>query len=267
MMNNIAVSFTPNLPELREKASLLASQPPFFAVDLKSFTGEMLLLYTPDGLGLHEFQGKKRRLKEVLRVDFLSSRTVWRLAHDNTIKQPLARAAGIRAGFRPQIFDASAGLGQDAFVLASLGCSVTLCERNPLPAALLRDGMARALQSQGEIGDIVRERMQLLTGESGKVLQEECASGRNFDTVYFDPMYPHTSSSAANKKAMRLIRSFVGDDDDSTRFMTTAEALQSKRIAIKRPSDAPLISEQQPHHVVKGKSCRYDIYLPKIQKT
>ena len=264
MMNNIAVSFTPNLPELRVKASILATHSPFFAVELESFTGEVLLLYTPDGLGLHEFQGKKRRLKEVLRVDFLSARTIWRLTHDNTIKQPLARATGIRPGFRPHIFDASAGLGQDAFVLASLGCSVTLCERNPLPAALLADGMARALQSQGEIADIV-ERMQLLTGESGKVLQQECAAKKNFDTVYFDPMYPHTSSSAANKKSMRLIRTFVGDDDDSTMFMATVETLKPERIAIKRPTDAPLISEQQPHHVVKGKSCRYDVYLPRVQ--
>ncbi|MCK9173769.1 MAG: class I SAM-dependent methyltransferase [Desulforhopalus sp.] len=265
-MKNIAVSFTPNLPELREKAYILGTQLPFFTVELERFTGEMLLLYTPDGLGLYEFQGKKRRLKEVLRVDFLSARTIWRLAHDNTIKQPLARAAGIRAGFRPHIFDASAGLGQDAFVLASLGCSVTLCERSPLPAALLADGMARALQSREEIGNIVRERMQLLTGESERVLRQECAAGRDFDTVYFDPMYPHTSSSAANKKSMRLIRSFVGDDDDSTRFMTTVETLKLERIAIKRPSDAPLISELQPHHVVRGKSCRYDIYLPRMQK-
>jgi 16S rRNA (guanine1516-N2)-methyltransferase len=35
------------------------------------------------------------------------------------------------------------GLGKDAFVLASLGCRVTLVERNPVVHALLRDGLDR----------------------------------------------------------------------------------------------------------------------------
>ncbi len=38
------------------------------------------------------------------------------------------------------------GLGKDAFVMAYLGCHVTICERNPVVYALLRDGIQRAQQ-------------------------------------------------------------------------------------------------------------------------
>ena len=43
------------------------------------------------------------------------------------------------------MLDATAGLGRDAFVLASLGCQVTLIERVPAVAALLENGIERAL--------------------------------------------------------------------------------------------------------------------------
>ena len=59
--------------------------------------------------------------------------------------------------------DATAGLGRDAFVLASLGCTVTMLERHPVVAALLADGLARAKQDP-EIGAWVSERMSLRTG-------------------------------------------------------------------------------------------------------
>jgi 16S rRNA (guanine1516-N2)-methyltransferase len=49
------------------------------------------------------------------------------------------------------VLDATAGLGKDAFVLASLGCQMTLIERQPLIAALLEDGLARA-RADEEVG-------------------------------------------------------------------------------------------------------------------
>ena len=63
----------------------------------------------------------------------------------------IAKAVGIAQGVRPQVLDATAGLGKDAFVLASLGCQMTLIERQPLIAALLEDGLARA-RGDDEVG-------------------------------------------------------------------------------------------------------------------
>ena len=39
------------------------------------------------------------------------------------------RAVGLKGGGTPAVLDATAGLGADAFVLASLGCAVRLVER------------------------------------------------------------------------------------------------------------------------------------------
>ncbi len=49
---------------------------------------------------------------------------------------------GIKGDYLPDVVDATAGLGRDAFVLASVGCRVRMLERNPVVAALLDDGGA-----------------------------------------------------------------------------------------------------------------------------
>ena len=74
--------------------------------------------------------------------------------------QAIAKAIGMNKGAIPSVLDATAGLGRDAFVLASLGCKVQMLERNPVVAALLDDGLMRA-QRDPEIGDWVSERLSL----------------------------------------------------------------------------------------------------------
>ena len=58
--------------------------------------------------------------------------------------QPVAKAVGLKKGGNPSVLDATAGLGRDAFVLAGLGCSIMMLERNPVACALLQDGLRRA---------------------------------------------------------------------------------------------------------------------------
>ena len=72
--------------------------------------------------------------------------------------------SGIQPGIRPRVLDATAGLGRDAFVLARLGCTLTLIERQPLIAALLEDALQRALADQ-EVATIVAQ-MHLLCGNA-----------------------------------------------------------------------------------------------------
>ena len=48
--------------------------------------------------------------------------------------QDIAKAVGLNKGVKPSVLDATGGLGRDAFVLASLGCNVTMIERSPVVA-------------------------------------------------------------------------------------------------------------------------------------
>ena len=57
----------------------------------------------------------------------------------------LAKAVGLKKGACPDVIDCTAGLGRDAFVLASLGCRVVMLERVTVVHALLNDGLAQAL--------------------------------------------------------------------------------------------------------------------------
>ena len=99
-----------------------------------------------------------------IRVDFVSGAVAHRRLFGGGSGQMIAKAVGIAPGVRPTIVDATAGLGRDAFVLAELGCAMTLIERHPLIAALLEDGMQRAL-ADAVVGPIVAQ-MKLICGNA-----------------------------------------------------------------------------------------------------
>jgi len=191
-----------------------------------------------------------------VRVDFVEGAVAHRRQFGGGAGQMIAKAVGIAQGIRPQVLDATAGLGRDAFVLASLGCRVDLIERQPLIGALLEDGLQRAA-SDAEVASIVA-RMRLLQGNAIELMgawQDEAPQ-----VIYLDPMFPHRDKSALVKKEMRLFRPFVGDDLDAPALLAAALKLASHRVVVKRPRKAPLIEGAKPGYALEGKSSRYDIY-------
>ncbi|MBD8623813.1 class I SAM-dependent methyltransferase [Pseudomonas sp. CFBP 13727] len=197
-----------------------------------------------------------------VRVDFVEGAVAHRRLYGGGSGQMIAKAVGVQPGVRPRILDATAGLGKDAFVLASLGCEMSLVERQPIIAALLEDGLARA-QGDLEVGAIVA-RMHLLQGNSIEVMQQW--QGEAPQVIYLDPMFPHREKSALVKKEMRLFRPLVGDDIDAPALLAAALALASHRVVVKRPRKAPCIEGCKPSHALEGKSSRYDIYPKKALK-
>ncbi|WP_028634890.1 class I SAM-dependent methyltransferase [Pseudomonas parafulva] len=197
-----------------------------------------------------------------VRVDFVEGQAAHRRQFGGGNGQMIAKAVGIAQGIRPQVLDATAGLGKDAFVLASLGCRMTLIERQPLIAALLEDGLARA-QRDEEVGPIVA-RMRLLTGNA--IERMRGWEGEPPQVIYLDPMFPHRDKSALVKKEMRVFRPLVGDDLDAPALLEAALALASHRVVVKRPRKAPIIDGPNPSHSLEGKSSRYDIYPKKALK-
>jgi 16S rRNA (guanine1516-N2)-methyltransferase len=197
-----------------------------------------------------------------VRVDFVEGAVAHRRLFGGGSGQMIAKAVGIQAGVRPRVLDATAGLGRDAFVLAELGCVVTLIERQPLIAALLADGLQRA-QADAEVAAIVA-RMNLLGGNAidlMKAWHDEAPQ-----VIYLDPMFPHRDKTALVKKEMRLFRPLVGADDDAPDLLAAALALATHRVVVKRPRKAPAVAGEKPGYVLEGKSSRFDIYPKKSLK-
>ncbi len=191
-----------------------------------------------------------------IRVDFVAGAVAHRRQFGGGSGQMIAKAVGIQPGVRPCVLDATAGLGRDAFVLASLGCQITLIERQPIIAALLEDGLTRAAQSI-DTAEIIA-RMQLLTGNAITLMQQWRQAMPQ--VIYLDPMFPHRDKTALVKKEMRVFRPLVGDDDDAPQLLTAALALASHRVVVKRPRKAPAVVGANPSYSLEGKSSRYDIY-------
>ena len=73
-----------------------------------------------DDLGLHILPADGRSGE--VRVDFVAGKSRHRRLYGGGKGQQIAKAVGVQGSVRPSVLDATAGLGGDAFVLASLGC-------------------------------------------------------------------------------------------------------------------------------------------------
>lgn len=220
----------------------------------------------PDGLRLVQGEGglalvgDEKRYGKPLSVDFIAGKAAHRRRFGGGRGQLVAKACGLAKGVSPSIVDATAGLGRDAFVLASLGAQVLLIERVAAIAALLGDGLTRALRHR-DTADIAA-RMTLCHGDATQSLAELVASAHFApQVIHLDPMFPHREKSALVKKEMRLFRELAGDDDDAPRLLEAALDVATHRVVVKRPIKAPPIAGPAPQHTLEGKTSRYDMYV------
>jgi 16S rRNA (guanine1516-N2)-methyltransferase len=192
-----------------------------------------------------------------IRIDFVSGALAHRRRYGGGRSQPLARAAGMKPGFNPTVWDATAGLGRDGFVLASLGCRVTLCERSATLAALLQDALQRA---DADIGGWVCRRLHLVHGDSSVLLQN-LGGRRQPEVVYLDPMYPPGKEHVLVKKEMRALQELLGPDRDSDALLEIALSSARRRVVVKRPRRAGWLNAKKPDTCIVSKKTRYDIYV------
>jgi 16S rRNA (guanine1516-N2)-methyltransferase len=250
-----------SLPALYESATAVAlrlSIPVVTKNDAVSDSGFVLQL-DEQGLALQQL-GKKA--PGPIRVDFEGGAVAHRRLFGGGAGQMIAKAVGVKASRPLQVFDATAGLGKDAFVLAGLGCSMTLCERNPVVAELLRDGLRRAAQTADEELRTIAQRMTLCAVDSLAVDNlAGLAAGGSVDIVYLDPMFPDRSKSAHVKKDMAAFHHLVGKDEDADGLLPLALAAARYRVVVKRPRKAPFLNGQTPTYQLSGKTSRYDIYV------
>jgi 16S rRNA (guanine1516-N2)-methyltransferase len=220
---------------------------------------EFELKFEQNQLSLHKRDEPKL---DGIVVDFISGAVAHRRKFGGGRGQSIAKAVGLKQGVTPTVVDGTAGLGRDAFVLASLGCKVIMVERHPVVAALLEDGLHRAYDD-GEIGAWMTERMSLFPGSSLEALAKITDA---VDVVYLDPMYPHRDKSALVKKEMRVFQSLVGADLDADGLLTPAMALATKRVVVKRPDYAEDLDGIKPSMVIATKKNRFDVYVKAAMK-
>jgi 16S rRNA (guanine1516-N2)-methyltransferase len=191
-----------------------------------------------------------------LRIDFVAGPVAHRFRFGGGRGQPLAKAMGLTDGKTPTIVDATAGLGRDSFLLASLGAQVVMIERSAKMHALLADGLERAAQEGGELQEIV-SRITLLLGDAKDLLPQ-----LDVEAVLVDPMHPVRKKSALVKLELRQVREIVGEDDNALELMQVALQYAQKRIVLKWPINAEPVAGVRPFsHQIFGKTMRYDVFM------
>ena len=191
----------------------------------------------------------------VLRADFV--RLLPRLRPDRLGRELLVRAARVRGVEAPSAVDATAGLGEDALLLAAAGFTVTMFEKDPVIAALLRDALERAARVP-ELAPVA-ERMTLVEGDSVAGLR---CLGFSPDVVFLDPMFPERTKSAAVKKKFQLLHHLERPCDNEEELVEAALAARPRKVVIKRPPKGPLLAGARPSYQVSGKAVRYDVLVP-----
>lgn len=191
-----------------------------------------------------------------LRVDFVEGSVAHRLRFGGGRGQDLAKAMGLRAGKTPTIIDATAGLGRDSFLLASLGARVILIERSEQMHELLVQGMKRAAREGGQFREIIG-RMTLLKGDALDLIPELPS-----EAILIDPMHPERNNSALVKQNLRQVREIVGTDDDAADLVLLAIKHARKRVVLKWPAKAdPIEGVKKCTHQIIGKTTRYDVFM------
>lgn len=213
----------------------------------------MTLISTPEGLTLNVMDGDQPK---TLRIDFADPHLQFRIKRARHQGDPLLKAFGLKPNQDPaNIVDATAGLGQDAFLLAALGHhQVALFEKHPDIHALLADALQRA-RLQVDLSDIIN-RMTLYSGDACQRLLE-----LNFqpEYVYLDPMFPEKKKSALSKQSMEILKQ-ICDLSEQPELLTVARQIALKRVVVKRPIHAPPLGNQTPSFSHRYQSCRFDVY-------
>ena len=231
-------------PDTRPAAEALAERLGLECLPSEPAPAEVLrLAVTAAGLELREGGG---RAAGPVRVDFRPGRGSSLLR-----RATLAGKAGVS-----RLIDATAGLGQDAFAVAETGVTVELLERSPIVAALLADGIARALELPGTREAALR--MRLHSGDAKELLPALAPA----DVVYLDPMYPRSGREGGKAKEMRILRALLGGDSDAGELLQVARLTATRRVTVKRPLRAPPLAGSTPSGSLEGTTVRYDLYGP-----
>ncbi len=255
MKKNVSVGFASD--HHQEKAQFLAQKLGLNCVTASDEVDPLQLYFTDGFIELRDNQAHN-----AIHVDFIGGVLAHRKQFGGGRGQAIAKAIGLKPGTTPpSIIDATAGLAKDAFVLACLGCPVTMLERSPIVATLVEDAIKRAMDD-ADFQVLLKQGFKLIqTNARDYLLKLDEAS--HPDVIYLDPMYPDKKKSALVKKNMQILQKLLGHDDDTDMLLSAALNYASKRVVVKRPKGAITIAGPRPTMAIESKKTRYDVYIIK----
>lgn len=260
----ISISYTSE--DTKHTATNFAKKHNYPCQNSTDVTTSLNLNYTNEHV---ELRDNKKNI--AIHIDFLAGDLAHRQQFGGGRSQSIAKAIGLKQGMPPPtVIDATAGLAKDAYVLACLGCPMTLLERSPIIVELIHDAIKRAEENE-HFQAILKTGFNVITKSSIEYLTQLLEKSKtdsqkeNFpDVIYLDPMYPDRKKSASVKKNMQILQSLLGKDDDTQELLNISLKVAKKRVVVKRPKGAANLSNTKPTYQVSSKKTRYDIYI--IQK-
>ena len=261
-----SVTVTYNDPASKHRASSFAETFQLPCSSLQKCDSQLALNFSQVLVELIDIPQKMQ-----LSVDFIHGSLGHRKKYGGGKGQTIAKAIGLKQGkAAPYVLDATAGLGKDSYVFACLGCRVTLVERSPIVAELVRDAINRA-SLNAEFAEILQQGFELIQDDALQYLGKLDETGKPDviypdviypDVIYLDPMYPEKKKSASVKKNMQMLQTLLGHDQDTGKVLDLALHHARQRVVVKRPKGAPVIkAERAPTLAYESKSTRYDVYI------
>ena len=245
-------------------ATAFAHQESLNILELEAISTPFTLCYKQDYVELIDLQANT-----AIHVDFVSGALAHRRKYGGGKGQSIAKAIGIKNYKLPlSILDVTAGLAKDAFVLACLGCSVTMIERNPIVAELVNSALKHAENTE-EFQDILQQGFNLIQTDAIDYLTKLKLTTKPDviypDVIYMDPMYPDRKKSASVKKNMQMLQKLIGHNADKSsdeeELFNLALSKANKRVVVKRPKGAPTLTAKAPTMSIESKITRYDVYV------
>ncbi len=227
----------------------------------------MQLLFHDDLVELYD-----NALKTSISIDFTKGTNAHRQQFGGGRGQAIAKAIGLKSGVTPSVLDATAGLAGDAFVLATLGCRLTLIERSPIISCLIEDAIERASLTD-DFQHILQQGFKLVRADANEYLtglvstensagnDDENTGEHRPDVIYIDPMYPDRKKSALVKKDMQILQRLHLQEDNPAELLENAMLVAQKRVVVKRPIQAEPLNERTVSTSIKSKKTRYDVYV------
>ena len=170
----------------------------------------------------------------------------------------LARACGVaalaadraqRASARPRlrVHDALAGWGTDGLVLAALGCTVHMSERQPRVYQRLRQRLqVEAVSPAGTVTAALED------------ARERWREGASFDVIYLDPMFGPHPKTALPAHSMQVLAELAEPVEDLAALVEEACRHATGRVVLKRRRQAPAVCA--PSWRIAAKTVRFDVY-------